>query len=269
MGYCISVCIEKGGVGKTVTVTNMAALMAQSGKKVLVVDMDAQGNCTYTLTGARVTDSRFARCGVYDMLRAYGISGAENYVSYTEFAGIDIIPANANTPMASRQLQILAQSENESINSFLAMSLAQVAENYDYVLIDTPPSRDLMVTNALVASDFVLIPCVCDDYSRDSVYRTIGMCRDLEKDEGVPIDILGILLTMVEKTALTEVIRDELRSGQFGDKLFKAEIRKGQAVKDSTRLGAPVVLCARTSNPAKDYVKAYEELESRIRKKEA
>ena len=78
MGYCISVCIEKGGVGKTVTVCNLAALMAQDGKRVLVVDMDAQGNCTYTLTGARVTDNTFDRAGVYDMFRAYGISGTQN-----------------------------------------------------------------------------------------------------------------------------------------------------------------------------------------------
>lgn len=98
MGYCISVCIEKGGVGKTVTVCNLAALMAQDGKRVLVVDMDAQGNCTYTLTGARVTDNTFDRAGVYDMFRAYGISGTQNYISRTQFDNIDIIPANGNTP---------------------------------------------------------------------------------------------------------------------------------------------------------------------------
>ena len=111
MGYCISVCIEKGGVGKTVTVCNLAALMAQDGKRVLVVDMDAQGNCTYTLTGARVTDNTFDRAGVYDMFRAYGISGTQNYISRTQFDNIDIIPANGNTPMAAKQLQILEQSE--------------------------------------------------------------------------------------------------------------------------------------------------------------
>ena len=246
MGYCISVCIEKGGVGKTVTVCNLAALMAQDGKRVLVVDMDAQGNCTYTLTGARVTDNTFDRAGVYDMFRAYGISGTQNYISRTQFDNIDIIPANGNTPMAAKQLQILEQSESTSINMFLAMCLAQVAGEYDYILIDTPPSRDVMVTNALMASDFVLIPCVCDDYSRDSVYRTVAMCQQ------------------VEKTALTEVIRNELRESQLGSKLFAAEIRKGQAVKDSTRLGAPVVLCARSSNPAKDYAKVYAELKTRV-----
>ena len=147
---------------------------------------------------------------------------------------------------------------------FLAMGLAQVAGEYDYILIDTPPSRDVMVTNALMASDFVLIPCVCDDYSRDSVYRTVAMCQQLEHDEGEKIDVLGIILTMVEKTALTEVIRNELRESQLGSKLFAAEIRKGQAVKDSTRLGAPVVLCARSSNPAKDYAKVYAELKTRV-----
>lgn len=264
MGYCISVCIEKGGVGKTVTVCNLAALMAQDGKRVLVVDMDAQGNCTYTLTGARVTDNTFDRAGVYDMFRAYGISGTQNYISRTQFDNIDIIPANGNTPMAAKQLQILEQSESTSINMFLAMCLAQVAGGYDFILIDTPPSRDVMVTNALMASDFVLIPCVCDDYSRDSVYRTVAMCQQLEHDEGEKIDVLGIILTMVEKTALTEVIRNELRESQLGSKLFAAEIRKGQAVKDSTRLGAPVVLCARSSNPAKDYAKVYAELKTRV-----
>ena len=254
----------KGGVGKTVTVCNLAALMAQDGKRVLVVDMDAQGNCTYTLTGARVTDNTFDRAGVYDMFRAYGISGTQNYISRTQFDNIDIIPANGNTPMAAKQLQILEQSESTSINMFLAMCLAQVAGEYDFILIDTPPSRDVMVTNALMASDFVLIPCVCDDYSRDSVYRTVAMCQQLEHDEGEKIDVLGIILTMVEKTALTEVIRNELRESQLGSKLFAAEIRKGQAVKDSTRLGAPVVLCARSSNPAKDYAKVYAELKTRV-----
>ena len=235
MGYCISVCIEKGGVGKTVTVCNLAALMAQDGKRVLVVDMDAQGNCTYTLTGARVTDNTFDRAGVYDMFRAYGISGTQNYISRTQFDNIDIIPANGNTPMAAKQLQILEQSESTSINMFLAMCLAQVAGEYDFILIDTPPSRDVMVTN-----------------------------QQLEHDEGEKIDVLGIILTMVEKTALTEVIRNELRESQLGSKLFAAEIRKGQAVKDSTRLGAPVVLCARSSNPAKDYAKVYAELKTRV-----
>ena len=115
MGYCISVAIEKGGVGKTATATNLAALMARDGKKVLVVDMDAQGNSTFTLTGARVTDATFARAGVYDMFRAYGISDAGNYISHTQFEGIDIIPANANTPMTENLLpeesEVLAGEE--------------------------------------------------------------------------------------------------------------------------------------------------------------
>ena len=153
MGYCISVCIEKGGVGKTVTVCNLAALMAQDGKRVLVVDMDAQGNCTYTLTGARVTDNTFDRAGVYDMFRAYGISGTQNYISRTQFDNIDIIPANGNTPMAAKQLQILEQSESTSINMFLAMCLAQVAGEYDYILIDCPPSLGFLTINALAAAD--------------------------------------------------------------------------------------------------------------------
>ena len=255
---------EVKGTPKNYDIWSTVTDVVLSDERVLVVDMDAQGNCTYTLTGARVTDNTFDRAGVYDMFRAYGISGTQNYISRTQFDNIDIIPANGNTPMAAKQLQILEQSESTSINMFLAMCLAQVAGEYDYILIDTPPSRDVMVTNALMASDFVLIPCVCDDYSRDSVYRTVAMCQQLEHDEGEKIDVLGIILTMVEKTALTEVIRNELRESQLGSKLFAAEIRKGQAVKDSTRLGAPVVLCARSSNPAKDYAKVYAELKTRI-----
>ena len=264
MGYCISVAIEKGGVGKTATATNLAALMARDGKKVLVVDMDAQGNSTFTLTGARVTDATFARAGVYDMFRAYGISDAGNYISHTQFEGIDIIPANANTPMTENLLQNLSRTQEQSINMFLALCLSEVADDYDFIVIDTPPRRDVMVTNALLASDSVLIPCICDDYSRDSVDRTIAMCEQLEQDEGMPIPVLGIVLTMVERAALTQAIREELQEGPFGHLLFKAEVRKGQAVKDSTRMGGPVVYTARSSNPSKDYAKVYEELKTRI-----
>ena len=111
------------------------------------------------------------------MFRAYGISGAGNYISHTKFEGIDIIPANANTPMTENLLQNLSRTQEQSINMFLALCLSEVADDYDFIVIDTPPRRDVMVTNALLASDSVLIPCICDDYSRDSVDRTIAMCE--------------------------------------------------------------------------------------------
>ena len=99
MAYCITVCMQKGGVGKTTLTINLAACMAKQGKKVLVVDTDQQGDLTSTATEYSVSTGHFAKKGVYDMIHAHDIAVAANYVSHTQYENIDIIPANANTPL--------------------------------------------------------------------------------------------------------------------------------------------------------------------------
>ena len=160
MAYCITVCMQKGGVGKTTLTINLAACMAKQGKKVLVVDTDQQGDLTSTATEYSVSTGHFAKKGVYDMIHAHDIAVAANYVSHTQYENIDIIPANANTPLVPGLIEMSATASNGTINKYemLALCLCEIADNYDVILIDTPPNQGLLVQNALYASDAVLIP---------------------------------------------------------------------------------------------------------------
>lgn len=266
MATVLTVAIEKGGVGKTATAVNLAALMAMDGKKTLLVDMDAQANSTYMLTGEKKFSDALKDKGVFQMIRAHGIRPASDYAMPSQVPGLDLIPSTAQTSKAVSQMEILADSEQDipSPNLVLALCLAELADAYDYIVIDTPPSRDLLTTGALVASDFVLVPCKCDDFCTDSLATTFEMCRKLSRDEETDIRIIGVVLTIVEKTALTQLIREELRGSDYKDSLMETEIRKGQAVSDSTRYASPVVISAKTSAPAKDYAALYRELVRRI-----
>lgn len=266
MAYVITTALEKGGTSKTTTVINIATLMAKDRKKVLVVDCDPQANCTYMLTGHKKNNGFFKGEGVYNMLRQYSEEAAiDNFVRETNVPGVNIIPSNAQTPMALGQLDLLAEEYVQAPYKFLAFCLAKVAADYDYILVDTPPSRDNMVLSALFAADSVLIPCKCDEFSMDGLETTLKMVSEMVKNEGMPIDILGILLTQVERTAVSTLVKDKLLESEYGDLLFKASIRKSSAVAESTVVAQPVVEYAVRSNPSQDYAALYKEIKTRIK----
>ena len=266
MATVITVAIEKGGVGKTATAVNLATLMALDNKKTLLVDMDAQANSTYMLTGEKKFSEEFRGKGLFQMVRAHGLKGTGDFSVPSQVEWLDVIPSTAQTPMVPEQMQILAESDGDipSANTVLALCLAEVADFYDYIIIDTPPSRDLLTTSALVASDWVLVPCKCDDFCMDSLATTFELCAKLSREESTEINVLGVVLTIVEKTALTQVIRDELRQSDYRDSLLATEIRKGQAVSDSTRYASPVVISGKGSAPARDYAALYAELKQKM-----
>ena len=175
MATTITVAIEKGGCGKTVTVTNLADLMSDDGNKVLAVDTDPQGNLTYALTGARITDRTYIGKGLYDMYNNFGARPVTDFISETNLEGVDIIAANSSTPRIANRLhdlladsQLLEDGDPNKLSDesdFLRYFLEQVQDKYDYILIDTQPSRDnIMVMSALMASDYVLVPMVCDSF---------------------------------------------------------------------------------------------------------
>ena len=263
----ITVAIEKGGVGKTATVTNLAAVFASQGKRTLVIDVDSQCNSTYFLTGYKKNQNMFRNKGVAEMLRVYGQNiDPMHYVQETQMENLYIIPSNAATASIPDILSLLARDYRESENRFLAYCLEPLVDNFEYIIIDTPPNLELATTNALVACDYVLIPFNCEEQALDGLQNTDEVRKRLEKEEEASIQLLGIVLTMVERAALTRDMREMLEQSIYGPYLLKTEIRKGQAVKESSSYGKPVVVTNKSSNPAKDYVALADEINTIIDK---
>ena len=253
MSLILTTAIEKGGTGKTTTVVNLAALMAAEGKRVLVVDMDQQANTTYMLTQHKKAENFYKGHGLVNM-----------------FMNFDIIPSTAQTPRAVHQLDLLADEYKMKNYTFLIHCLANINDDYDYIVIDTPPARDNLTISALFCADEVLIPVRCDNFSLEGFETTLAMILDLETREDVKIDILGVVLTQVERTAAVNLVRQMFEENpEYASVLFKTGIRKGSAVPESTIAAVPVVRYAKKSNPSVDYMQLWNEIKQRLAKKEA
>ena len=272
MSLILTTAIEKGGTGKTTTVVNLAALMAAEGKRVLVVDMDQQANTTYMLTQHKKAENFYKGHGLVNMFMNFDLGGREltPYIHPTNVEGVHIIPSTAQTPRAVHQLDLLADEYKMKNYTFLIHCLANINDDYDYIVIDTPPARDNLTMSALFCADEVLIPVRCDNFSLEGFETTLAMILDLETREDVKIDILGVVLTQVERTAAGNLVRQMFEENpEYASVLFKTGIRKGSAVPESTIAAVPVVLYSKKSNPSVDYMQLWNEIKQRLAKKEA
>jgi chromosome partitioning protein len=263
MGKVITVAIEKGGVGKTTTVINLAALYGMHGKSTLVVDMDPQGNCSKTLSGGKSKDE-FDGHGVFDMLMSLGYSKTTDFITRTTQENVDIIPSNNSTEQIVNVLPILSQKYHKAEYVYLAACLGSVIDNYDVILIDTPSSKNSLVSSALYASDEVIIPFLTDGYSEEGMNSIYALINQLHNEAKVDIHVLGILITRVEKASSATYVRDRVKASDFAIDLFDTEIRKSVAVNDSTIFSLPVVVYDKKSTPAIDYTALYNEIQKRI-----
>ena len=279
MAICISIVVGKGGAGKTTTCVNLAAAMALDGKKVLVVDTDTQANTTMFLTSYKLNEKAFAGKGLFDMIRAWGLIDVENYIHKTQIEGIDAIVSNDATPLIPQQLETLEKVSGIKAEEFLLNALSEVAENYDYILIDTPPAQnDILVQNALLASDHVVVPVKLDEQCIDALKLSDSLRLQLEKDYDTEINLLGVLPTMVERTALTSYYLDlafvntneeENPSRQelavpYKDKLFKTYIHKGNVINESSLYKKPALLLNKKARPCADYIDLWAEMKERM-----
>lgn len=279
MAICISIVVGKGGVGKTTTCVNLAAAMALDGKKVLVVDTDTQANTTMFLTSYKLSEKAFRGRGLFDMVRAWGLVDTERYIHPTQLENVDIIPSNDATPLIPAQLETLEKVADIDRAQFLLNALAPVADRYDYILIDTPPAQnDVLVQNALLVADHVIIPVKLDEQCIDALKLSDGLRRQLEKEYDTEINLLGILPTMVEKTALTNYYLDlafvnkdseenparEDLAIPYGDKLFRSCIHKGNVINESSLYKKPALLLNRRARPCADYISLWEEMKERM-----
>ena len=274
----ITVAIEKGGAGKTVTAQNIAYLMGDEGKRVLCVDTDPQGNLTTSLSGGElITSPMFRGKGLYNLINGYMYgSKTEDYIQETNYENVDMIPANASTPRINTCIpQILEDvsegledgdpRKNISAESFLDYFLKQVKENYDYIVIDTQPTRDaLLLTNALAAADYVLIPMMPDAYSETSAFRTWAMCNGLKESGKYHIKGARVFFTNYDKNAASSRLVMSQCKKELGSSLFDIVVPASRSVGMSINKNVPVCYMAKTQPAAKAFVEIYHELKNRL-----
>ncbi len=281
MAEVITIAAGKGGVGKTATTVNLATAMAMDGCKVLVIDTDVQANSTMFLTGQRLADNAFKGKGLYELARSFGLLPSKNFINKTQIEGIDIIASNMGTASLEEQIKLIAKDSNIEPAEFLFNVLSDIfdTEEYDYVLIDTPPAQNsLIVQTAMVASSYVIIPLKLEEQGIESLLVTDGLRKALEEKYDIEIDLLGVLPTIVEKTALTDYylnvafsLENEEENPElerlcvpYKDKIFKNHIRKGNIVNESTIERKPCVLINQKKNPSKDYIALWKEIKQRL-----
>jgi chromosome partitioning protein len=251
----IAVANEKGGVGKTATVINLGAALAQRGRRVLLVDSDPQANTTHGL-GVEVAA---AQTSVYDLLAGAQAIDAAAAIRQTAWPGLDLIPANSELAGTEVELVEMPGRENR-----LREALRPIVGDYEYVLLDTPPSLSLLTVNVFAAADEVLVPCQTHPYALAALaelFDTIAVVRE-EINPGLRVN--GILATLVDRrTSVSGRVLERLQQDpRYGALLLQSRIRLNTAVAESSEVRKPVVFCRRGSHGAADYRALAEEIEA-------
>ncbi|MFW5823408.1 MAG: ParA family protein [Marinobacter sp.] len=243
MARVIAVTNQKGGVGKTTTCVNLAASLAATKRRVLLVDMDPQGNATM---GSGV-DKNGVELSGYDVLTKR--AGAGEVIVRVENAGFDLLPANGDLTAAEVELMNEIGREHR-----LRLCLNAIRGNYDYVLIDCPPSLNLLTVNALSAADTVLIPMQCEYYALEGLAALMNTIEQIQETVNPDLQIEGILRTMYDpRNSLTLDVSGQL-SEYFGDKVYKAVIPRNVRLAEAPSYGLPALKYDRASKGAVAYL---------------
>lgn len=250
MAKIIAIANQKGGVGKTTTSINLAAGLAYSNKRVLLIDFDPQGNATQGV-GHRVGLNDLT---VYDAL--LNDIDVNKCIKTLNKPPLDILPANIN--LAGADLQ-LAKIEDDREN-YLKNAIASIKDNYDCIIIDCPPSLGLLNTNALTASDSVLIPVQCEYYALEGITQLLQTIRLVQKLFNPTLKIEGVLLTMYDaRTNLSAEVGQEIRK-HFKEKTYKTYIPRNIKLSEAPSMGKSIFDYDVNSEGAKAYVSLTREL---------
>lgn len=253
MGKTLTFANQKGGVGKTTSAVNTAAAMAYLGKKVLLVDCDPQGNAT---SGVGINKRQIVN-STYDLL--IGRVSGKDCVINTEFKNLDIIPANIALAGAEFELVELDNREKRLRNG-----LEGVKADYDYIVVDCPPSLGILTVNSLVAADGIIIPMQCEYYALEGLSQLMLSIRQVKKLYNPDIEITGILLTMYNgRLNLTLQVVNELKK-YYANKIISTPVVRNVRISEAPSHGKPIIAYDRYSKGSLAYIEIAREIMERI-----
>lgn len=253
MAKIIAFANQKGGVGKTTSAVNVAASLGLLGKKTLLIDLDPQGNAT---SGVGIP-KRSLRGTVKEVLS--GEADIKTVILPTNFKNLSVIPTNVTLSGSEFDLY---NDEGSEYN--LKDALKNVADDYDYIIIDCPPSLGMLTVNAFVASDGILVPMQAEFYALEGLSQLISTTKRIKKLYNEELNIVGILVTMYNKRLLLSMqVMDELNK-YYPDKLFKTTISRNVKLSEAPGFGTPVYYHDKHSKGAQEYLEVAKELVARI-----
>lgn len=244
----VSIVNQKGGVGKTTTSVNLSACLAELNFRVLVIDIDPQGNTSSGL-GMEVNEDTNT---IYDVLSGDAEPGDAVYK--TEFGSLYVCPSDIQ--LAGSEVELV---DVESREFKLKEALEKIKYEYDYIIIDCPPSLNLLTLNALVASDSVLIPVQCEYYALEGLSRLMQTIKTIKQRLNPKIEIDGVLLTMFDiRTNLSIMVADEVKKF-FPKKVYKTVIPRNVRLSEAPSYGEPITVYDKYSRGAESYIELAKE----------
>lgn len=231
MGRTIAIANQKGGVGKTTTSVNLSACLAYLGKKTLLIDIDPQGNAS---SGVGINKKEIEGC-IYDVL--IEDEPMESYIHETKIEHLWIVPATMS--LAGAEIELVSAISREVR---LKRALDEVKDDFDYIIIDCPPSLGLLTINALTAADGVLIPVQCEYYALEGLNQLLSTVRLVQKHLNKELVIEGVLLTMLDaRTNLGLQVIEEVKK-YFREKVYKSIIPRNVRLSEAPSHGKPIIL---------------------------
>lgn len=253
MGAIVAFANQKGGVGKTTSAVNIAAALGKMGKKILLVDMDPQGNAT---SGVGISKKEIKK-SIYEVL--IGTATAEEAVIATRFKNLSVLPSNI--ALVGAEIDLLDIEKRESCAK---RALDPLREAYDYIFIDCPPALSLLTVNAFVAADGLIIPMQCEYFALEGLSQLTGTVKKVRQHYNPTLGITGILLTMYNgRLNLTAGVVRELKK-YYADKLFKEPISRSVRLSEAPSYGEPICYHEPYGKGALEYQAVAKELLTRI-----
>ena len=250
----IAIANQKGGVGKTTTAVNIAAGLGKLQRKVLLVDVDPQGNAT---SGVGI-DKRTIKLSTYDIL----VNGEkiENVLIHTGYENLDVVPSGID--LAAAEFEMM---DMDNRSSRLKKAILPIKKEYDYIIIDCPPSLGLITTNALTAADSVIVPIQCEYYALEGLSQLMNSVRYVKRKSNEYLSIEGVLLTMYDgRLNLTQQVVNEVKTF-FPKKVFSNVIPRGVRLSEAPSYGMPIMYYDKNSKGAMAYMALCEEILRRER----